>query len=183
MAHGIGGIKAGGLAPFAQRFASSGFAAVAFDYQHWGDSTGEPRQFLSSAVSSRTTAVRWLGHAPKRSSTLHGCLCGGTSFAGMHIVELAASEPGLAGAIAQCPLVDGLAGLTNIPAPRALRLTAYALADLAGSLFGRPVRYLLDQRASGAARGHRNRPCDDRHGPTRPRRWVLVQRDHRPGSA
>jgi hypothetical protein len=38
--------------------------------------------------------------------------------------------------------VDGLAGLTNIPAARALRLTAYALADLAGSLLDRPQRYL-----------------------------------------
>ena len=66
----------------------------------------------------------------------------GTSFAGMHIVELAASEPGLAGAIAQCPLVDGLAGLANIPAARALRLAAYALADLAGSVLDRPPRYL-----------------------------------------
>jgi pimeloyl-ACP methyl ester carboxylesterase len=66
----------------------------------------------------------------------------GTSFAGMHIVELAASEPGLAGAIAQCPLVDGAAGLNNIPAARALRLTAYALADLAGSVLNRRPRYL-----------------------------------------
>ena len=30
MAHGIGAIKAGGLAPFAERFCREGFAAVAF---------------------------------------------------------------------------------------------------------------------------------------------------------
>ena len=30
MAHGIGGIKAAGLAPFAERFSSRGFAAVVF---------------------------------------------------------------------------------------------------------------------------------------------------------
>src|ERR1700731_1068801 len=32
MAHGIGGIKAGGLAPFAERFREEGFVAIAFDY-------------------------------------------------------------------------------------------------------------------------------------------------------
>jgi hypothetical protein len=58
------------------------------------------------------------------------------------IVELAASEPDLAGAIADSPLVDGVAGLTNIPAARALRLTAHALADLVGSAFGQRPRYL-----------------------------------------
>src|ERR1700741_3886085 len=142
MAHGIGGIKAGGLEPFAQRFAGSGFAAVAFDYRHWGDSTGEPRQFLSVRRQRQDyrSALAW-ARTPKEVDAAR-IFVWGPSFAGMHIVELAASEPGLAGAIAQCPLVDGLAGLTNISAPRALRLTASALADLAGSAFDRPPRYL-----------------------------------------
>jgi hypothetical protein len=60
----------------------------------------------------------------------------------MHVVELAASETGLAGAIAQCPLVDGFAGLVNIPPARGLRLAASAIADLAGSALGRTPRYL-----------------------------------------
>src|ERR1700752_1451183 len=47
MAHGIGGIKAAGLAPFAERFAGGGFAAIVFDYRHWGRSSGQPRQLLS----------------------------------------------------------------------------------------------------------------------------------------
>src|SRR6267142_208963 len=47
MAHGIGAIKAGGLAPFAERFREEGFAAVVFDYRQWGGSTGEPREVLS----------------------------------------------------------------------------------------------------------------------------------------
>src|SRR6185369_17323944 len=36
MAHGIGAIKAGGLAPFADRFCREGVAAVVFDYRQWG---------------------------------------------------------------------------------------------------------------------------------------------------
>ncbi len=142
MAHGIGGIKAGGLEPFARRFAGSGFAAVAFDYRHWGESTGEPRQFLSvrRQLEDYRSALAWVRSQAEFDAA--AVFVWGTSFAGMHIVELAASEPGLAGAIAQCPLVDGVAGLTNIPAARGLRLTAHALADLAGSLFGRRPRYV-----------------------------------------
>ena len=47
MAHGIGGIKAGGLAAFAERFREEGFAAIAFDYRNFGGSAGQPREVLS----------------------------------------------------------------------------------------------------------------------------------------
>src|SRR5258705_12678365 len=40
MAHGIGGIKAGGLAPVAERFREEGFAAIAFDYRNFGGFRG-----------------------------------------------------------------------------------------------------------------------------------------------
>ena len=47
MAHGIGAIKAGGLAPFAERFCREGFAAIVLDYRQWGGSSGQPREELS----------------------------------------------------------------------------------------------------------------------------------------
>src|SRR5207249_10531534 len=47
MAHGIGAIKSGGLAPFAERFREEGFAAIAFDYRNFGGSGGQPREVLS----------------------------------------------------------------------------------------------------------------------------------------
>ncbi|SKG48220.1 alpha/beta hydrolase [Mycobacteroides abscessus] len=142
MAHGIGGIKAAGLAPFAQHFADKGFGVVAFDYRHWGESTGEPRQFLSVSrqLQDYRSALAWA----RSQDEFDGArvFAWGTSFAGMHIVELAAGERGLAGAIAQCPLVDGLAGLTKIPPARALQLIRNALADLVGSIIGLSPRYL-----------------------------------------
>jgi pimeloyl-ACP methyl ester carboxylesterase len=142
MAHGIGGVKAAGLAPFAEWFADGGFAAMVFDYRHWGDSTGEPRQLLSirRQLADYRTAIAWARVHDQLDSTR--IFVWGTSFAGMHIVELAATEPGLAGAIAQCPLVDGLAGVAKIPLSRGLRLTAHALVDLFGSVAGRPPHYL-----------------------------------------
>src|SRR5258707_2781476 len=41
MAHGFAAVKAGGLQPFAERFQREGFAAIAFDYRGWADSSGE----------------------------------------------------------------------------------------------------------------------------------------------
>jgi uncharacterized protein len=44
----------------------------------------------------------------------------------MHVVEIAATDVRLRGAIAQCPLVDGLAGTNNVPLTRLLRLLSLA---------------------------------------------------------
>lgn len=142
MAHGIGGVKAAGLAPFAERFAEGGFSALVLDYRHWGDSTGQPRQLLSirRQLEDYRMALAWARRQDSLDATR--IFVWGTSFAGMHIVELAASEAGLAGAIAQCPLVDGLAGVMKIPPSRGLRLAANGLLDLVGSALGREPRYL-----------------------------------------
>jgi hypothetical protein len=53
----------------------------------------------------------------------------GTSFAGMHIIELAASDRRLAASIAQVPLADGTAGAAMIPPLQGLRLTTVAVLD------------------------------------------------------
>src|SRR6267142_1976626 len=62
MAHGIGGIKAGGLAPFAERFRDEGFAAIAFDYRNFGGSGGQPREALSVPRQREdySTVIGWV---------------------------------------------------------------------------------------------------------------------------
>ena len=142
MAHGIGAIKAGGLAPFAERFCREGFAALVFDYRQWGGSTGQPREELSVPRQREdySTVIGWAAAQPHIDA--RRIFAWGTSFAGMYIVELAASDSRLAGAIAQAPLVDGLAAARMVPATRGLRLLALALQDRLGSIFGRPPRYL-----------------------------------------
>ena len=47
LGHGIGGQKDMALHGFADRFASSGLAAVIFDYRTFGGSDGEPRHWVS----------------------------------------------------------------------------------------------------------------------------------------
>lgn len=142
MAHGIGGIKAAGLAPFAEAFSAAGYTCLVLDYRNWGDSEGEPRELLSlrAQLDDYRTVLRHAremeGVDPER------IFVWGTSFAGMHVIELAASEDYLAGAIAQCPLVDGLAGLTNVPLSRGVRLMRESALDRLGARLGWAPRYL-----------------------------------------
>ena len=46
MAHGLGGTRNMRLPAFAERFVAQGYACLLFDYRHFGDSDGEPRQDL-----------------------------------------------------------------------------------------------------------------------------------------
>ncbi|MCW2676812.1 MAG: putative hydrolase, partial [Modestobacter sp.] len=151
MAHGIGAIKAGGLAPFADRFCHEGFAAVVFDYRQWGGSDGQPREELSfpRQLEDYSTVIGWAAAQPQIDA--RRVFAWGTSFAGMYIVELAASDARLAGAIAQAPLVDGLAAAMMVPPPRSLRLRLLGLAvrDRLGALLGRAPIYLPGAGAPG----------------------------------
>ncbi len=149
MAHGIGAIKAGGLAPFAERFCHEGFAAVVFDYRQWGGSAGEPREELSFPRQREDygTVIGWAAAQP--SIDARRIFAWGTSFAGMYIIELAATDARLAGAIAQSPLADGLAAARMAPPARSLRLLALAVQDRLGSLLGRPPLYLPGAGAPG----------------------------------
>jgi len=69
----------------------------------------------------------------------------------MHAVEIAATDARLRGAIAQNPLVDGLAAMTMVPPTRSLRLFAVGALDRLGSLLGRPPRYVPAGGAPGRA--------------------------------
>ncbi|TEA14208.1 Uncharacterized protein C8034_v003652 [Colletotrichum sidae] len=114
MGHGIGAIKAAGLSPFAGIFASEGYVAVTFDYINFGESEGTPRNVL---------------HVREQLQDFRDVLA---SFGGMHVTSLVSRARELAAGIAQCPLVDGLAGCLQMPLARSLKLTAAAVVDIVG---------------------------------------------------
>jgi pimeloyl-ACP methyl ester carboxylesterase len=73
----------------------------------------------------------------------------GYSFSGLHAVENAATDTRLRGAIAQNPLVDGLAGTRMAEPIRLLHLFAVGVLDRLGALLGRPPRYVPAGVAAG----------------------------------
>jgi dienelactone hydrolase len=142
MAHGLAAVKAGGLAPFAARFCREGFVAVAFDYRQWGGSSGRPRDVVSVPRQRQDyrTVIDWAVADSGIDETQ--IFVWGTSFSGLHAVELAATDGRLRGAIAQNPLVDGFAAMTLAPPTRVLRLFAVGVLDRIGAVVGRPPRYI-----------------------------------------
>jgi Dipeptidyl aminopeptidases/acylaminoacyl-peptidases len=126
---------------FAQRFNDAGFAVLAFDHRHFGESGGTPRQVVRFAEqradwqAAIDCAAGLPDVDPDRISLW------GFSLAGGHILRVAADNPQLAAAIAQSPVVDGRAlvphALRSMTPLAFLRLFGRGVADALGSLLGR----------------------------------------------
>ncbi len=132
MAHGLSAVRDMRLPAYAERFAAAGLAVLLFDYRGFGASGGEPRQVadIGAQLDDWRTAI---GYA--RQFKRVGLF--GSSFAGGHVLELAAKEDGLAAVVAQCPMTDGLAASLMTPPKTILKLGVAALRDQLGSLAGR----------------------------------------------
>jgi uncharacterized protein len=116
MGNGITLTRKDGIPEYAQRFAESGFAVLAFDYRHWGDSGGEPRRWISlrSQLEDWRAAVQYaraLEGVDPAQVALWGMSLGG----GLALMT-AATDPRVAATVALVPLSDGLAAVAQ-PAP------------------------------------------------------------------
>lgn len=150
MAHGFSATRDDGLAPYAESFARAGWAALVFDYRHFGFSSGAPRQLLSISRQQEDyrAAVAYArglaGVDPDRIALW------GSSFSGGHVLAVAAGDPRIAAVVAQAPFIDGPATVRLAPPRNAARGTLEGLLDLAGSLLGRPPRLMPAVGAPGS---------------------------------
>jgi len=116
MGNGITLTRKDGIPYYAQRFADAGFAVVAFDYRHWGDSGGEPRRTVSlrRQLEDWRAAVQYArgleGVNPERVALWGMSLGGGLA------LMTAAADPRIAATVALVPMADGLAAVAQ-PAP------------------------------------------------------------------
>ncbi|MFL6158817.1 MAG: alpha/beta hydrolase [Marmoricola sp.] len=146
MAHGLGGTKDSGLAPFAEAFAAAGLDAFVFDYRGFGASEGLPRQTVSLTGqladyrAAIDAASRLPGVDPQR------VVLWGVSLAGGHVLSAAADRTDIAAVIAAVPMVDGLAAgvhATRSHRPRDLaRATGLGLVSKLSAARGRGSRMM-----------------------------------------
>lgn len=144
MTGGFAVTKEPGTDLFARRFSDAGFAVLAFDYRHLGESGGQPRQVqrvgeqLADWQAAIAHARTLPGVDPARLAVW------GFSLSGGHVFRIAARHLELAAAIAQTPNADGRAAARNAARhqrPLALlRFTARGVVDAVGGLAGRPPR-------------------------------------------
>lgn len=136
MGHGLGGTRAMRLRAFAERFAAAGYACVVFDYRHFGDSEGSPRQLLDikrqhEDWNAAIAYARGLPDIdPKR------VVIWGPSFGGGHVLATAARDTRLAAVITQCPFTDGLSSTLAMSPSTTLKVSMLALRDRLSNVFG-----------------------------------------------
>jgi len=107
MGHGAGGTKDMGLDLYAVRYVNAGFAVLVFDYRHFGESQGEPRNLIwipyqLTDWSAAINYVRTLKEIDQARIALWG-----TSMSGGHVIVTASKEKDIACVVAQCPGLDG----------------------------------------------------------------------------
>jgi dienelactone hydrolase len=142
LAHGFGGVRTARLWAFAEHFTAAGFAALVFDYRHFGDSGGEPRQLIDipEQLDDWRAAIAF-ARGLERVDPDRVALWG-SSFSGGHVAVVAAEDHRVAAAISQGPFLDGLWAL-RAAGPRNIgRLTVAGLRDELARLRGRPP-YML----------------------------------------
>jgi pimeloyl-ACP methyl ester carboxylesterase len=139
MGHGFGGTKDMLLA-YAVRYQEAGFAVLIFDYRHFGESGGEPRQLLWIPYqledwSAAIAYARGLKEIDPAKIALWG-----TSLSGGHVIVTAAEDHRIACVVAQCPALDGFAAgemlLERAGIRYLLRLVMHGQRDYFRSWFG-----------------------------------------------
>jgi uncharacterized protein len=95
-------------ASYAQELASSGIAALAIDYRHYGQSEGLPRQ-LESVESKKADLLGAVGFLRQHAAVLpHGVALLGICTSGGNVIQAAAADPP-----ASPPWSPSLAGSPN----------------------------------------------------------------------
>jgi uncharacterized protein len=127
MGHGFTLTRRDGVPEYARRLVAAGFAALAFDYRHWGDSTGSPRGW----ISLREQLADWQA-AVQHAGTLDGVdadriAVWGFSMGGGHALLTAARDTRIAAVVALMPSTDPLAAPP--PLTVGLRMIGRALRE------------------------------------------------------
>jgi pimeloyl-ACP methyl ester carboxylesterase len=141
MAHVFGAERRWGLAPFAERFARAGIAALVFDYRHLGGSDGVPRRLVDPGrqLEDWRSAIDFV--RAREAVDAERVALWGSSFSGGHVLVTASREPGIAAVVAQVPFLDGRATIAHQsrdsgPIER-LRTIGLGVADRFGAAIGR----------------------------------------------
>lgn len=121
-----------GLGAYAERFAAAGVAVLAFDYRHFGDSPGEPRQRFRVSDQLRDWRAAVAFARGQGSIDANRLALWGYSIGGGYVVRIAAADRRVAAVLATFPMVDGLARAIATPARDVPWTIPPAVADLLG---------------------------------------------------
>ncbi|ENX21498.1 hypothetical protein F892_00730 [Acinetobacter vivianii] len=142
MGHGLGSVKTMRLPAYAERFCEAGYACLLFDYRHFGDSEGQPRQLLDiqKQLEDWQAAINFVRDSEDVDGTR--IVLWGTSFGGGHAIAAAAADKRVSGVISQCPFTDGWASSMAINPISSMKIMPLAIADQIGAWLGAEPKYI-----------------------------------------
>ncbi|SNX85879.1 related to hydrolases of the alpha/beta superfamily [Melanopsichium pennsylvanicum] len=129
LGHGVGAVKEMGLDRYASRFTELGIICVAFDYRHFGESSGEPRQLLNIDLQLQDwdAALNYTSKLDDVDPDRIGIF--GSSFGGGHVISVAAKDKRVKAVISQCPFTSGLYSSQTIGLVPLIKLGVLGLRD------------------------------------------------------
>lgn len=142
LVHGGGAVHGMKLPEYEAAFSAAGFAVVAFDYRHFGESEGAPRQVLSVRRQLQDVDAALAYVASRSDLDVTRVALWGTSFGANHVLTAAARHPEIAAAVVQSPIVRGRAVALASGVGNIVRLVPPIVADVACALLRRPRRYV-----------------------------------------
>jgi uncharacterized protein len=107
MAHGYAGVKEHGLERFARAFTEAGFVVLLHDHRCFGSSDGAIRHDIDPwrQIADWRRAISLLESLPEVDADRIGVW--GTSYAGGHVLVLAATDRRIRAVVAQVPTISG----------------------------------------------------------------------------
>ncbi len=106
MGHGFGATKDMIMESYALRYQEAGFAVLAFDYRHFGESEGEPRQLVLISYQLEDYAAAIVYARSLKEIDPARIALWGTSASGGYGIVIAAKDKNIACVVAQCPGLD-----------------------------------------------------------------------------
>jgi len=162
MAHGFAAERCFGLPAYAERFAKAGLAVFFFDYRNFGESRGEPRNWVSPSrhLQDWQNALEHVRAFPGITFPRIGLW--GSSLSGAHVIVTAAKDGRVSAVSAQVPFVDDLRSMGSLGVGYLTRAVAAGLRDLA-TVPGRRKPYRVPVVGDPGTFAVMNRP-DSRSG-------------------
>ncbi|WP_371412911.1 alpha/beta hydrolase [Mycolicibacterium sp. GF69] len=130
---------------------------MTFDYRHFAESSGQPRQLIS--LPGQVADYRAVIDHVRRLENVDPAriVAWGVSLSGGHVIRVAADDPHLAGIIALTPATDGLPVVGHMLRTVGLRyigrVMAHGVRDVAAQLRRRPPVLIPVVAAPGAVAG------------------------------
>jgi hypothetical protein len=141
MAHGYAGVKEHGLERFARAFADAGFVVLVHDHRNFGASDGAIRQDIDpwQQIADWRRAISFLETSAEVDASRIGVW--GTSYAGGHVLVLAATDRRIRAVVSQVPTISGHEqGLRRVPPDAVAALERLFDEDERAQFRGEPPR-------------------------------------------